>query len=93
MATHSMNVTTAERWVTGLGGAAMALEGLRRRTPGGMVAAAGGGALLLRAATGHCPAYQAMGIHSTSNTRRALSGAAAGACHIRNDVKERLKDP
>jgi len=73
METHTVNVTDAERWITGIGGAAMAVAGMRQRSGSGLLMVAGGGALLVRAATGYCPAYGALGINSTE-TRRALGG-------------------
>ncbi|HWE37506.1 MAG TPA: SRPBCC family protein [Isosphaeraceae bacterium] len=63
------NVGTAERVATGALGAALALGGLRRGTPGGWLAASLGGALAVRAATGYCPVYGAMGVAPAGKAR------------------------
>ncbi|QJE73021.1 DUF2892 domain-containing protein [Aerophototrophica crusticola] len=56
-----VNVSPAERILTGgLGGALLAL-GMDRGRGGGTALATLGGLLLVRAVSGHCPAYQAMG--------------------------------
>lgn len=76
-----LNVAGAERWASAIGGAALAVYGLKtlkeeRTMPGAMIAAAAG-ALIFRSATGFCPAYAAAGINtarSTYDTRAALGG-------------------
>jgi uncharacterized membrane protein len=72
------NISDAERWMSGVGGAALAAWALQRRTPDPW--AVGAGALsavrLYRASTARCPAYAAAGISTAdrTNTKRALSG-------------------
>jgi uncharacterized membrane protein len=61
--TWPVNLTSNERWVSIATGAPAILYGLSRRTRGGLGLALGGGYLLYRGLTGHCPAYQAMGIN------------------------------
>ena len=56
------NVGTKERWTSGLGGAALALWGLRRRSLPGLLLAAAGGALAWRGLSGWCSLYGALGI-------------------------------
>jgi uncharacterized membrane protein len=60
---HDINVGPAERWVSGLAGGALALYGLvsGRRVAGPLLALFGG-ALVHRGVTGHCSAYQMLGI-------------------------------
>src|SRR5687767_15126788 len=65
-----VNVNHVERWASILGGAAMALYGVRRRDWGGAVVALLGGALVQRGVSGHCPVYQALGL----NTERGREG-------------------
>ena len=73
------NVAGAERWASAIGGAALAVYGLKRikeerSVPGAMITAAAS-ALIFRSATGFCPAYAAAGISTSDaryNTRRAL---------------------
>ncbi len=61
-----VNVGTAERWISGVVGGALAAAGLSRRTWGGAALAAVGGTLAYRAVTGSCPLYRRAGI-STSD--------------------------
>ena len=57
-----INVHPAERAASTLGGGLLVLYGLRRFSVKGLLSAAAGGALLYRGLTGHCPAYQEMGL-------------------------------
>lgn len=72
------NVAELERWASALGGAALAVYGIKQRSwPGAMIAASGG-ALIYRGATAHCPVYSAAGVNTArdgTDTRRALGGA------------------
>jgi uncharacterized membrane protein len=80
--TSETNVAAAERWASAIGGAALAVYGLKqmkdeRSVPGAMLAAAGS-ALIVRSATGFCPVYSAAGIttvHGHSDTRERLGGS------------------
>ena len=73
------NVAGAERWASAIGGAALAVYGLKRikderSVPGAMITAAAS-ALIFRSATGSCPAYAAAGISTAephNGTRSAL---------------------
>lgn len=70
------NVAEFERWASALGGAALAVYGLRQRSIAGAIVAVGGGALIVRGATGYCPMYAANGIDTAStDTRTALGGS------------------
>lgn len=61
-----VNVGDFERVLSVLGGGALALYGLRRSlTP--LMLLLGGGALIYRGLTGHCPAYEAMGVDTASH--------------------------
>jgi len=60
-----VNVGSLERVLSVLGGGALALYGLRRSlTP--LLFMLGGGALMYRGLSGHCPAYEAMGVDTAS---------------------------
>ncbi len=78
------NVAITERWVSLLGGGALAAWALRRerRSPLTGALALGAAALLFRGATGHCPAYGALGL-STADLQddwaRPLSQPREGA--------------
>lgn len=67
------NVGQVERWVSMIGGGALALYGLTRRSPGGVVLALVGGSLIYRGITGYCHLYGATGLNTargeTSNPR------------------------
>ncbi|HVF56464.1 MAG TPA: SRPBCC family protein [Pyrinomonadaceae bacterium] len=56
-----INVGQAERWVSAIGGGALALYGLTRGSLGGVALALLGGSLIYRGTTGHCNVYDAMG--------------------------------
>lgn len=60
-----INVPAGERWISGMAGGAMLLLGLKMRSLPGAVLAIVGGAMLHRGYTGHCAAYEAMGIDRT----------------------------
>jgi uncharacterized membrane protein len=57
-----VNVGDTERWLSLLGGGALALLGLSRRSLPGLGLAAVGGSLLYRGASGHCSLYNALGV-------------------------------
>jgi uncharacterized membrane protein len=60
--TPATNVGEVERWLSLVGGGALALYGLRRGTLGGIAAAIAGGSLVYRALSGHCPLYASLGL-------------------------------
>ena len=58
-----INVHDTERAASAFGGGLLVLYGLRRLfSVKGLLSAAAGGALLYRGLTGHCPAYQELGV-------------------------------
>ncbi len=59
-----VNVGTVERVATAVGGAALLLYGLTRRTLLGLGVAALGGGLLARGLSGHCPLYEELGLRT-----------------------------
>jgi uncharacterized membrane protein len=65
--TSRINVGTAERILSGLGGGMMAAFGLSRGSAGGYLLAAAGGALLFRGISGYCPALGALGISTADD--------------------------
>src|SRR5690349_23851450 len=58
------NINLTERWISIVGGSALAAYGLARRSKSGLLLAGLGGALVWRGATGHCPVYSALGVSS-----------------------------
>jgi len=64
-----INVSGVERQASLLTGAGLVLLGLSRRSVPGLAFAALGGMLAYRGATGHCSAYQALGLNTARGER------------------------
>lgn len=62
------NVAQSERWISLLGGGALALTGLRRRNVTGTLLTLVGAEMIFRGASGHCPMYGALGINTAGIT-------------------------
>jgi hypothetical protein len=84
------NVGKIERWASILGGGALAAMALRRGprvTPLSSILALGATTLLFRGTTGHCPAYQALGVNTADlgndDWSRPLSRVREGAQKFR----------
>lgn len=60
-----VNVGVADRMVSGLGGAALILNGAWRRTPLSFAGAAVGGMMVYRSVTGYCFVYDLLGVATT----------------------------
>jgi uncharacterized membrane protein len=73
-----VNVGDAERWASALGGAALALYGLKRGTLGGLVLALGGGSLVYRGLSGQCSLYSAFGINTAGAPKAPATSVRAG---------------
>jgi uncharacterized membrane protein len=69
-----VNVGEVERWLSGVGGAALLAYGLKRGTLGGAALALLGGALLYRGVTGHCDAYEALNVSTAGKSRIGWGG-------------------
>lgn len=65
----TVNVGHTERWVSAIGGGALALYGVTRGSLGGIALALLGAALVQRGMSGHCNVYEAIG-HDTSEAAR-----------------------
>jgi len=61
-----LNISETERWVSTLGGGALALYGLGRGSLPGLGLAAMGAALVYRGVTGHCDIYGMLGINTAA---------------------------
>lgn len=75
----SLNVAKPERWLSVVGGAALAAYAARRRGIPGALMAVAGSEMIFRGATGHCPVYQALGVstaHETNGHAQAIEGSA-----------------
>jgi uncharacterized membrane protein len=60
----AVNVGDAERWASVAGGSALIVYALSKLSLGGIAAGVLGGALVYRALTGHCGAYESLGINT-----------------------------
>jgi uncharacterized membrane protein len=90
------NVAGPERWASAIGGAALAVYGLKRlkdeRSVQGAVITAAGSALIVRSATGFCPAYAAAGIN-TADARHDTRAALGGSRGLRVDEAVTINRP
>ncbi|MGE0132924.1 MAG: SRPBCC family protein [Blastocatellales bacterium] len=68
-----INVSENERLISGFGGGALALYGLKRGGLKGLMLAIIGGGLIYRGATGHCDFYAAMSISTAKGKGRRAS--------------------
>ncbi|HBJ38358.1 MAG TPA: cyclase [Planctomycetaceae bacterium] len=71
------NVSSGERWVSMLAGGGMVVCGLMQRSRWGAVSLLTGASLLYRGLTGHCAAYESLGI-DTAAADRSHSGVRGG---------------
>lgn len=62
-----VNIGQTERWVSAIGGGALALFGLTRGSLGGIALGLLGAALVQRGVRGHCELYQAMGFSTADD--------------------------
>ena len=68
----NVNVGHLERVVSAVAGGALAVAGLRMRSLPGLLVAALGGGLVYRGVTGHCPAYQSLGVNTADDSAPPL---------------------
>jgi uncharacterized membrane protein len=82
-----VNVGDAERMVSVAAGAIVGLLGLSRRSLPGLLMAGVGGAMVYRGASGHCHAYQALGIDTAEYEQqgeRSEAEIARRGIHVAN---------
>jgi uncharacterized membrane protein len=82
----NVNVGDTERILSFLGGGALGLFGLSRRSLGGLALAAMGGSLLYRGATGHCSVYQTLDINTAPRLGPASSIAAGHGVKVEESI-------
>src|SRR4051812_16776295 len=83
---HSVNVGDTERWLSAVGGTALALFGLSRGDLAGLALAVGGGALIYRGLSGHCHGYQALGLNTADQHGPATSVAAGHGVKVEETI-------
>jgi uncharacterized membrane protein len=84
--TSHRNVGDTERLLSFLGGSALTLFGLSRRSVGGLALAAVGGSLVYRGLTGHCSVYQTLGIDTRPQLAPATSVRAGHGIKVEESV-------
>jgi uncharacterized membrane protein len=85
-AKNRRNVGGTERLLSIGGGLALAMTGMSSRSPRGLALALMGGGLLYRGITGHCHAYDALGVHTNDPDSEQASIPAAQGVHIIQSV-------
>jgi uncharacterized membrane protein len=73
---RGVNVGGKERWLSALGGSALFLYGVQKKSAAGVALAALGGALITRGATGRCQVYQALGRSGACSSPGQAEGRA-----------------
>lgn len=68
-----VNVSDTERTVSAVFGGALAVAGVRMRSLPGLLIAVLGGGLVYRGVTGHCPAYESLGVNTADSDADAAS--------------------
>lgn len=86
------NMGHAERWLSVLGGSALAVLAANRRGASGVAMALVGAELIRRGATGHCLVYDALGVTTASDgtaqgPHRVGPGSPAATVHASRSVK------
>lgn len=81
-----INVGDKERLFSLLGGVALTLFGLSRRSWAGLGLAGAGGSLIYRGVTGHCGGYQALGISTASPMAPATSIRAGHGVKVEESI-------
>ncbi len=84
--TSHRNVGDTERLLSFLGGSALTLFGLSRRSVGGLALAAIGGSLVYRGVTGHCSVYQTLGIDTRPELAPSTSVRAGHGIKVEESV-------
>ncbi|MFN2415578.1 MAG: SRPBCC family protein [Pyrinomonadaceae bacterium] len=75
---ETTNIGEVERWVSAIGGGALAHYGLSRGSLGGIALALVGGALVQRGVSGHCNLYEAMNFSTAEGLRNSENVSVAG---------------
>src|SRR5262245_61738260 len=82
------NIHSLERWASVIGGTALAVSGVRNGRSG-ILRAFAGAALIRRGLTGYCPAYRALGLHTTPEAPQALDIQVRASVSV-NQPRQRI---
>jgi uncharacterized membrane protein len=88
---RGINLSEAERKLSALGGAAMAIYGLSKGGGVGFVLGLAGGGLLYRGLSGHCYIYEALDINTAR--RRGLHASVAHGHGIKTETSVTINKP
>src|SRR5262245_23162008 len=83
---QTVNVGETERWLSLLGGGALALLGLTRGSTAGVGLGLLGCALGYRGITGHCPCYSALGLNTARQTGETVRIPAGHGVKVEHSV-------
>jgi hypothetical protein len=90
------NVGTTERWLSILGGAVLIMRGMNRPSMANALLGLGGVGLVYRGVTGHCPAYEALGIDHSDEAgvrrQRPPTLEGSGRRSIRDEIEKASED-
>jgi uncharacterized membrane protein len=81
-----INVGDTERLLSILGGSALGLFGLSRRSLGGLALAAVGGSFVYRGLSGRCPCYQALDVSTAAPAGPATSVRAGHGVKVEESI-------
>lgn len=82
-----VNVGSPERWLFAIGGGALTVYGLTKRSRGGLLLSVLGGGMLYRGTTGHCNVYEALGVSTaTSGEGESRSTPVARDVHVEHSI-------
>ncbi len=82
----NINVGDAERWLSLVGGEALVIYGLSRRSLGGLALAVAGASCVYRGVTGHCPMYQGLGVNTADRPGPATSVRARHGVKVEQSI-------
>jgi uncharacterized membrane protein len=90
---HAVNINQTERILSAIGGGVLAAAGVKQRSPLGIALAVVGGDLLRRGITGHCYAYEALGIQTVDEGQGAETTSVPHGLGIRVDKSITIARP
>jgi uncharacterized membrane protein len=90
---HAVNITETERWASTIGGSALAVAGLARRSRWGFAAALAGAELIRRGATGHSLLFEWLGFRTAGKGQGAETTSIPYELGIRVDCAVTVAKP
>jgi len=90
---NATNITEPERWASLIGGSALAVIGLSRRSRSGLATALAGAELIRRGVTGHCVLFSLLGIRTAGKGQGAETTSIPYEMGIRLDSSVTVAKP